>query len=107
MASSVGPYNYTYDILIYHYQLKPALEFVFKISKQKFVIDHCAKPDIGKKNIDEWKVLMKEMAQHPNVYCKLSGLFTETKWKQWSAGEFYPYLELCLSIWRKPFNVRK
>ena len=36
---------------------------------------------------------MKEMAQHPNVYCKLSGLFTETKWKQWSAGDFYPYLD--------------
>ena len=91
---ALAPYNYTYDILIYHYQLKQALEFVSKFPKQKFVIDHCAKPDIGKKNIDEWKVLMKEMAQHPSVYCKLSGLFTETKWKQWSAGEFYPYLDV-------------
>ena len=91
---ALAPYNYTYDILIYHYQLKPALEFVSTFPKQKFVIDHCAKPDIGKKNIDEWKVLMKEMAQHPAVYCKLSGLFTETKWKQWSAGEFYPYLDV-------------
>jgi L-fuconolactonase len=91
---ALAPYNYTYDILIYHYQLKPALEFVSKFPKQKFVIDHCAKPDIGKKNIDEWKVLMKEMAHHPTIYCKLSGLFTETKWKQWSAGEFYPYLDV-------------
>ena len=91
---ALSPYNYTYDILIYHYQLKTALEFVSKFPKQKFVIDHCAKPDIGKKNIEEWKVLMKEVAQHPNVYCKLSGLFTETKWKQWSAGDFYPYLDV-------------
>ena len=89
---ALAPFNYTYDILIYHYQLKSALEFISKFPNQKFVIDHCAKPDIGKKNIDEWKVLMKEMAQHPNVYCKLSGLFTETKWKQWSAADFYPYL---------------
>ena len=44
---ALAPYNYTYDILIYHYQLKPALEFVSKFPKQKFVIDHCAKPDIG------------------------------------------------------------
>ena len=91
---ALASYNSTYDILIYHYQLKAALEFVSKFSKQKFVIDHCAKPDIGKKNIDEWKVLMKEMARHPNVYCKLSGLFTETKWKQWSPGDFYPYLDV-------------
>jgi L-fuconolactonase len=87
------PFNYTYDILIYHYQLKPALEFVSKFPNQRFVIDHCAKPDIGKKSIDEWRVLIKEMAQRPNVYCKLSGLFTETKWRQWSAGDFYPYLD--------------
>ena len=90
---ALAPFNYTYDILIYHYQLEPALEFVSKFSGQKFIIDHCAKPDIGKKNIDKWKVLMKEMAQHPNVCCKLSGLFTETKWKQWSAADFYPYLD--------------
>jgi len=91
---ALAKYQYTYDILIYHYQLKPALEFVSKFPYQKFVIDHCAKPDIGKKDIDSWRTLINEMAQHPNVYCKLSGLFTETKWKQWSAGDFYPYLDV-------------
>jgi len=91
---ALATYKCTYDILIYHHQLKQAVEFVSKFPNQKFVIDHCAKPDIGKKNIDEWKVLMKEIAQHTNVHCKLSGLFTETKWKQWSAGDFYPYLDV-------------
>jgi len=37
---------------------------------------------------------MKQMAQHPNVFCKLSGLLTETKWKQWSPADFYPYLDV-------------
>ena len=91
--AALASYNCTYDILIYHHHLKPALDFVSKFSNQKFVIDHCAKPGIGKKNITEWKTLMKEMAQYPNVCCKLSGLFTETKWKEWSAGDFYPYLD--------------
>ena len=91
--AALASYNCTYDILIYHHQLKPALDFVSKFPNQKFVIDHCAKPDIGKKNITEWKTLMKEMAQYPNVCCKLSGLFTETKWKEWSASDFYPYLD--------------
>ncbi|HET6766378.1 MAG TPA: amidohydrolase family protein [Chitinophagaceae bacterium] len=91
---ALAAYQYTYDILIYHDQLKPALEFVSKFPRQKFVIDHCAKPDIGKKNINDWKFLIKEMAAHPYVYCKLSGLFTETRWKQWSAGDFYPYLDV-------------
>ena len=91
---ALAPYNCTYDILIYHYQLNAALEFVSKFPGQKFVVDHCAKPDIGKKNIEEWKISMKAMATHPNVYCKLSGLLTETRWKQWSPADFYPYLDV-------------
>jgi L-fuconolactonase len=87
-------YGYTYDILIYHHQLKPAVEFVSRFPEQKFIIDHCAKPDVSNKKIDEWKSLMQEIAKHPNVYCKLSGLFTEAKWKQWSPNEFYPYLDV-------------
>ena len=91
--AAIAARNYTYDILIYHYQLKQAIDFVARFPGQHFVIDHCAKPDIGKKNISEWKTRMKEMAQFPYVYCKLSGLFTETKWKEWSVGDFYPYLD--------------
>ena len=92
--AALQPYGYTYDVLIYHYQLKPALEFISLFPEQKFVIDHCAKPDIAHKQIDEWKTLIQEIATHSNVYCKLSGLFTETKWKEWSPGDFYPYLDV-------------
>ncbi len=91
--AALAEYNYTYDILIYHHQLKAALAFVGKFPGQKFVLDHCAKPDIGNKNIAEWKRLITEMAQCRDVFCKLSGLFTETKWKQWSPADFYPYLD--------------
>lgn len=90
-------YNYTYDVLIYPRQLKAALEFVSKFPEQKLVIDHCAKPDIAGKKIDEWAAMMKEIAQQPHVYCKLSGLFTEAKWKQWSPADFYPYLDIVFS----------
>lgn len=92
--STLKSFNYTYDILIYHYQLKDAIEFVSYFPDQKFIIDHCAKPEIKNKKIDEWKSLMNEMAQHSNVCCKLSGLFTEAAWKEWSAADFYPYLDV-------------
>jgi L-fuconolactonase len=91
---ALQPYGYTYDVLIYHHQLKPALEFVSQFPEQKIVIDHCAKPDIANKKIDEWKSLIQEIAKHPHVFCKLSGLFTEAKWKQWSPADFYPYLDV-------------
>lgn len=91
---ALQPFGYTYDILIYHHQLRSALDLVAQLPEQPFVIDHCAKPNIAEKKINEWSLLMREMATQENVYCKLSGLFTEAKWKQWSAAEFYPYLDI-------------
>ena len=93
-VSALKPYNYTYDILIFPRQLKAAASFVKKFPDQKLIIDHCAKPDIKNKKIEEWKIGMEEIARQPNVYCKLSGLFTEAAWKEWSPSDFYPYLDI-------------
>jgi L-fuconolactonase len=91
---ALGEYGYTYDLLIYHHQLKPALDFVKQFPDQKIVIDHCAKPAIAEKKIDDWEKGIREIAGQPNIYCKLSGLFTEATWKEWSPAEFYPYLDV-------------
>lgn len=93
-VAQLQAYHYTYDVLIYHHQLPAALDFISRLPEQKLIIDHCAKPDIKSKAIKEWKQHMRSIAQHPNVYCKLSGLFTETHWKNWSAADFYPYLDV-------------
>lgn len=87
-------FNYTYDLLINHQQWAAAAELISGFPRQKFVIDHCARPDIRHKKIDEWKVWIREYAKYPNAYCKVSGLFTEAAWKKWSAGDFYPYLDV-------------
>lgn len=85
--------GYTYDILIYPRQLDAALKLVASFPEQKMIIDHCAKPNIAAKELEPWASRIREMAAYPNVYCKLSGLFTEAKWKEWSPGEFYPFLD--------------
>lgn len=87
-------YDFTYDVLIYHHQLPAAVAFLDALPEQKIIIDHCAKPDIRNRSITEWEKHMRRIAAHPNVHCKLSGLFTETHWKSWSAGDFYPYLDV-------------
>jgi L-fuconolactonase len=87
------PYHYTYDILIYHHQLPAVLEFVSKFPEQQLVLDHCGKPGIREGEIAKWKKNIQELAKSPNVYCKLSGLFTEAKWSAWNPGDFYPYLD--------------
>ena len=87
-------HNFTYDILIFPHQLGATLEFVKKFPNQKFVIDHIAKPYIKDSFYDGWAVLMKEIAKHENVECKVSGMITEADYKSWTESQLQPYLDL-------------
>lgn len=86
-------FGFTYDVLIYEGQLEEVIEFVNKFHGQKFIIDHCAKPAIKNKSINAWKNGMQEISQNKNVYCKLSGLTTESNWNTWKEKDFYPYFD--------------
>lgn len=87
-------YGYTYDILIYPDQLKYTAEFVNDFPHQRFVIDHIAKPNIKDKKLGEWEKNIKAVAQHLNVYCKVSGMVTEADWSNWKGEDFKPYLDV-------------
>jgi L-fuconolactonase len=86
--------NFTYDILIYADQLKYMKAFISTFPKQKFVIDHLAKPGIKHRNLDEWKRDISVVAEYENVYCKISGMVTEADWKKWKQDDFTPYLDV-------------
>ncbi|MEP2239083.1 MAG: amidohydrolase family protein [Maribacter sp.] len=90
-------FGYTYDILIFPHQLVATLEFVKQFPNQKFVIDHIAKPYIKDGFYDGWATLMKEIAAHENVYCKLSGMITEADYKLWKPEELDRYLSHVLA----------
>ena len=92
--SLLHKYGYTYDILIFPDQLSYTLELVEEFPDQKFVIDHLAKPYIRDQKIYEWKNDMEELADHENVYCKISGFVTEADWKNWKPEDFTPYLDV-------------
>jgi len=87
-------HNFTYDILIYARQLPVAVEFVSRFPRQRFVLDHLAKPSIETGEIDTWAHNIRVLAQSRNVHCKLSGLVTEADWKSWNAETFRPYLDV-------------
>jgi len=92
--SKLKEFGYTYDILIYTDQLKYAKEFVAAFPDQPFVIDHIAKPNIREHNIKDWKMDITAVAEHENVYCKVSGMVTEADWQNWRKEDFTPYLDV-------------
>jgi len=92
--AALQSFNFTYDILILPDQLSFVKQLVAFFSEQKFVIDHLAKPYIKFKKIDGWKNAIKQIAQHENVYCKLSGMATEADWQHWQKEDLKPYIDV-------------
>jgi L-fuconolactonase len=86
--------GFTYDLLVYHDQLPSLIRFTERYPDQPFILDHIAKPDITNGRIKPWKEHMKTLAQHPGIYCKLSGMITEADWKHWRYEDLAPYLEI-------------
>jgi L-fuconolactonase len=91
-------YRFTYDILIYPRQLPAAAELVKRFPRQLFVVDHMAKPLIKTGEIEPWAAFIRKIAEHDNVFCKLSGLVTEASGTGWVASDFAPYLDLVFEV---------
>ena len=95
--SLLEKYNFTYDLLIFPDQIKYAVQLAAKYPNQKFVINHIAKPNIKDQQIVDWAKDMRALADHKNVYCKVSGMVTEANWKGWNKTDFTPYFDVIVN----------
>lgn len=87
-------FDLAYDILIYPRHIPAAVEFVERFPKQRFVLDHLAKPQIKTGEIKTWASGVRRLAASPNVFCKLSGLVTECDWRGWKQEQIVPFLDV-------------
>ena len=87
-------FDLAYDLLIYTQHLPVAAELVEAFPRQRFVLDHMAKPPIKNREIDVWAQGIRRLAAFPNVFCKLSGLVTEADWQYWKPEDIHPYLDV-------------
>jgi L-fuconolactonase len=94
--SALEEFDLAYDILIYPKHLPVAAEFVKQFPRQRFVVDHLAKPLIKSGTVQPWDSGMRELARFPNVFCKVSGMVTEADWQNWKPDHLKPYLDIAL-----------
>jgi L-fuconolactonase len=92
--SVLEEFDLAYDILIYTKHLPMAAEFVSRFPRQRFVLDHLAKPPIKSRVVEVWARGVRELASFPNVFAKLSGLVTEADWQNWKSEDVRPYLDV-------------
>lgn len=101
--SKLSKYNFTYDVLVFPKHLAYAVEFVKRFPQQSFVIDHLAKPDFKQPDFSLWEKGIREIANYPNVFCKVSGLVTEADWANWKESDFTH----CLDVVTEAFGMNR
>ena len=87
-----------YDLLLKEPHMPAAISCVDKLPDVRFVVDHISKPQIMDAKMHPWHDLIGQLAQRPNVYCKMSGMVTEAKWDNWTAENFQPYFNRVLEV---------
>jgi len=96
--SKLNKFELVYEILIYSKQLEEAVQLVKNHPNQVFVLDHLGKPNIKDQEIASWEKNIRDLAQLPNVYCKISGVLTEADWNAWAYEDFLPYFDILFDV---------
>lgn len=89
--------NIPFEFLTYTRHLPYVLKVLDAVPGLRAVVDHVSKPEIKSRKLDPWKSLVSEVAKHPNIQCKLSGMITEADHKTWTAEDLRPYVEHVLN----------
>jgi len=91
-------YNLSFDLCLYHHQLKNTIAYVRACPEVFFILDHIAKPGIKAGLMEPWKSEIRELASLPNVVCKLSGVTTEADHDHWTPAQLKPYIEHVIDV---------
>ncbi|MGC1548846.1 MAG: amidohydrolase family protein [Rhodanobacter sp.] len=70
-------YDLAFDALVQPIHIPALRKRLAREHSLRTVLDHAGKPDIAHGDFDDWAAHMAHLAEHPTVYCKLSGLLTQ------------------------------
>lgn len=97
-AREVAARGWTFDACIRADQLPDVARLAGAIPELRMVLDHLGKPAVGTADAPrtpsvEWVRDLDELARHPEVFCKLSGLPAEAA-GNWSGEQLEPFLDV-------------
>jgi L-fuconolactonase len=88
---SVGEVGLPFDICVRAAERADVAPLVDACPDVSFVLDHLGKPAIADGEWEPWRTQLAELAQRPNLTCKLSGSTTEAG-RDWRETAVRPYL---------------
>ena len=92
-VQALPEFGLSFDLCIFHPQLANTVELVKQCPQVQFVLDHIGKPGIADGLLDPWREELKQLAELPNVWCKISGMVTEADHEHWTSDDLKPYID--------------
>jgi len=86
-------FGFHFEINVNHTQMDIVREFVKRIPNVPMILDHCGKPGIAEGAIAQYRQDIRELAQHPNLWIKLSDLPVEADHEHWTEADLRPYID--------------
>jgi L-fuconolactonase len=88
-----------FDLLIRPRELTAACALASALPHLTLVVDHVAKPVVSPPTMAGWRDELALLASNPNVFCKLSGLVTESvPLGEWTSEQLEPFFAAALDI---------
>ena len=92
-VAALSSYGLSFDLCVLARQLPIAINLVSKCRDVVFILDHCGVPQVKERNLDPWRSYIADIAQFPNVCCKISGLVAYADPGRWTAEDLRPFVE--------------
>jgi len=94
----LAEWDVCFDFLVFPRHLPNVLKILDEFKGLRAVIDHIGNPSIKNREWEPWATLMKHLASHENVYCKLSGMISQADHLAWRSEDFSPYIRYLAEV---------
>jgi len=98
-VKEVAKRGYPFDLCIkagaHPYQMAETLTLVQSVPECQFILDHIGKPNIAENQFQEWSEFITKLSKFSNVYCKISGVITESG-RDWTPEKIEPYVRFAI-----------
>lgn len=92
----LSKFGWHFEINVNHSQMDIVREFVLRVPEVPLILDHCGKPGIAERAIEQYRDDVAFLAKRKNVWIKLSDLPVEADHKTWTEADLRPFIAATL-----------
>jgi len=95
-VNSLQSFGLHFEINVNYTQMAIVHEFLKHVTDVPLILDHCGKPGIASGALDQYRDDVAALAEHQNLWIKLSGLPAEADHENWSERDLQRYIDATL-----------